>query len=230
MKSRRIASLKTAGAFHDYLAELGTELPFDEEVESGSAAPLAQSYSLKNGFILGNRFAALPMEGWDGTRDGRPTELTTRRWQNFGKSGAKLIWGGEAVAVRHDGRANPNQLLISAATSGDIAGLREALVEAHETAFGDSSPRNGMGCMGNGGGYHPPMHQRNTNSCTSTPTCKDSDSTHFLPRNRPQRVSEIGMGIQICVGFRFFPFLFSIEVIYLSAPLDLLKLCSRSVH
>ena len=36
-----------------------------------------------------------------------------RRWQNFGRSGAKLIWGGEAVAVRHDGRANPNQLVIN---------------------------------------------------------------------------------------------------------------------
>ena len=33
-----------------------------------------------------------------------------RRWQRFGESGAKLIWGGEAVAVRHDGRANPHQL------------------------------------------------------------------------------------------------------------------------
>ena len=40
------------------------------------------------------------MEGWDGTLDGRPSDLTTRRWRHFGISGAKLIWGGEAVAVR----------------------------------------------------------------------------------------------------------------------------------
>ena len=64
---------------------------------------------------VGNRFCVLPMEGWDGTPDGEPSELTRRRWQRFGASGAKLIWGGEAVAVRHDGRANPNQLLMSAA-------------------------------------------------------------------------------------------------------------------
>ena len=46
------------------------------------------------------------MEGWDGTTDGRPTDLVRRRWARFGESGAKLVWGGEAVAVRHDGRAN----------------------------------------------------------------------------------------------------------------------------
>ena len=65
------------------------------------------------------------MEGWDGTRDGEPSDLTRRRWRNFGISGAKLIWGGEAVAVRHDGRANPNQLLMTPATQPAIAALRE---------------------------------------------------------------------------------------------------------
>ncbi len=139
MRYRRMASLKTISAFQDYLAELGIELPFDKELDSGPAAPLAQRYVLKNGRSLGNRFATLPMEGWDGTPDGRPTELTTRRWQNFGRSGAKLIWGGEAVAVRHDGRANPNQLLINQKIWGDLARLRERLVEAHEADFGDSS-------------------------------------------------------------------------------------------
>ena len=50
------------------------------------------------------------MEGWDGEPDGKPSDLTRRRWRHFGKSGAKLIWGGEAVAVVHEGRANPNQV------------------------------------------------------------------------------------------------------------------------
>ena len=45
----------------------------------------------------------------------------------------------EAVAVNHEGRANPNQLVINDATWGDLARLREALVEAHEADFGDSS-------------------------------------------------------------------------------------------
>ena len=71
------------------------------------------------------------MEGWDATTDGKPTELVTRRWQRFGQSGAKLIWGGEAVAVRADGRANPNQLLINESNLSDLAGLRESLIRAH---------------------------------------------------------------------------------------------------
>ena len=76
------------------------------------------------------------MEGWDGTPDGEPTDLTIRRWRNFGASGAKLVWGGEAVAVREDGRANPNQLLLVEATRGGIARLRESLVRTHREHFG----------------------------------------------------------------------------------------------
>ena len=85
---------------------------------------------------MGNRFCVLPMEGWDGTRDGEPSDLTHRRWRNFGISGAKLIWGGEAVAVRRDGRANPHQLMMDAKTQGPIGRLREALVAAHRERFG----------------------------------------------------------------------------------------------
>jgi 2,4-dienoyl-CoA reductase-like NADH-dependent reductase (Old Yellow Enzyme family) len=138
MNYRRVASLKTADDFRNYLTQLGVSLSFDEQVQSGPDSPLARPYQLANGFKIGNRFAILPMEGWDGTNDGRPTEATIRRWQRFGLSGAKLIWGGEAVAVRHDGRANPNQLMINEKNLGDIATLREALIKAHETHFGRS--------------------------------------------------------------------------------------------
>ena len=131
MTYRHVASLKTANAFRDYLAESGIALDFDVELQTGTDAPLAQPYRLPNGFVIGNRFAVLPMEGWDGTTDGCPTELTFRRWRRFGASGAKLIWGGEAVAVRSDGRANPNQLMINESTLSDFIALREALVATH---------------------------------------------------------------------------------------------------
>ena len=87
-------------------------MPFDDALVPPEQSPLARPFEL-DGIRVGNRFCVLPMEGWDGTPDGEPTELTRRRWRNFGESGAKLIWGGEAVAVRHDGRANPNQLLLT---------------------------------------------------------------------------------------------------------------------
>jgi 2,4-dienoyl-CoA reductase-like NADH-dependent reductase (Old Yellow Enzyme family) len=131
----RVSTLKTAAAFQARLAALGIDLPFDEKVETGAHSPLARSFLYKTRPI-GNRFAILPMEGWDGTEEGHPSELTRRRWRNFGRSGAKLIWGGEAVAVRPDGRANPNQLLLNPTTLADLADLREILLMAHREQFG----------------------------------------------------------------------------------------------
>jgi 2,4-dienoyl-CoA reductase-like NADH-dependent reductase (Old Yellow Enzyme family) len=134
---RRVATLKTADDFHSYLARLGIKLAFDRELLAGDAAPLSQSYDLSD-FKIGNRFCILPMEGWDGTADGKPSDLTMRRWRHFGESGAKLIWGGEAVAVRHDGRANPNQLLSTDQTASSLEDLRRILVSAHEERYGSS--------------------------------------------------------------------------------------------
>ena len=54
-------------------------------------------------------------------------------------SGAKLIWGGEAVAVRHEGRANPNQLVIGPHTERGLAHLREVLVEEHRSVTGSDA-------------------------------------------------------------------------------------------
>ena len=135
MSFPKIATLKTAIDFQEHLRTLSIPLPFDVALETGPQAPLAQPLQ-RNNSVIGNRFCILPMEGWDGTTDGRPTELTQRRWRNFGHSGAKLIWGGEAVAVRNDGRANPNQLVLNQSTVGDLAALRELLVVAHAERFG----------------------------------------------------------------------------------------------
>lgn len=136
MSYRRVAQLRTAEKFENYLQELDISMPFDAEMESGADAPLAQPYILKDGFKIGNRFAIHPMEGWDGTEDGMPTELTRRRWINFAISGAKLIWGGEAVAVRHDGRANPNQLLMNTETQPFIKKMYEDAIAAHAERYG----------------------------------------------------------------------------------------------
>jgi 2,4-dienoyl-CoA reductase-like NADH-dependent reductase (Old Yellow Enzyme family) len=137
----RIASLKTPDAFRAYLQRIGVDLPFDDTLNAPSDSPLAWPLDA-DGLHLGNRFCVLPMEGWDGTADGHPTDLTTRRWRHFGESGAKLIWGGEAAAVRHDGRANPHQLMITADTVGSMAALREALVSAHRERFGPNADRD----------------------------------------------------------------------------------------
>jgi NADPH2 dehydrogenase len=134
----RIASFKTPAALRAHVAQIGVDLPCDDQVVSGPASPLAQPYRLPNGFVVGNRFCVLPMEGWDGTTDGHPSELTVRRWRRFGESGAKLVWGGEAAAVRPDGRANPNQLIVNEHTLADLAALRECLVAVHAERFGSA--------------------------------------------------------------------------------------------
>jgi 2,4-dienoyl-CoA reductase-like NADH-dependent reductase (Old Yellow Enzyme family) len=131
----RVASFKTAAAFRAHLAGLDIPLQFEDDLAKPEDSPLADPLEV-DGVRIGNRFCILPMEGWDGTLDGRPSELTIRRWRHFGLSGAKLIWGGEAVAVRQDGRANPNQLLIVDATKKPLADLRAALVDEHIAQFG----------------------------------------------------------------------------------------------
>ena len=135
MSYPKVASLRTAEAFRAHVASLGVELPLEDDIATGPDGPLAQAMPSDAGTI-GNRFAILPMEGWDGDRDGRPTDLTRRRWRNFGLSGAKLIWGGEAVAVRPDGRANPNQLMLLDETAAGLEALREELLATHQETFG----------------------------------------------------------------------------------------------
>jgi NADPH2 dehydrogenase len=129
----RIASFKTAEAFGQHLTSSGIALPFDPVLADPS--PLASPFPLGD-CVLANRFAVLPMEGWDGTLDGEPSDLTRRRWQRFGEGGASFIWGGEAVAVRQDGRANPNQLMLSPKNAPHIGALAVILRKAHAEKFG----------------------------------------------------------------------------------------------
>ena len=124
----QVKSLKTVDALRAHLEALGVAIPVDDEVAADG--PLAESFTIVDGsagdLVVPNRFAILPMEGWDGTTDGRPTDLVRRRWGRFAASGAGLVWG-EATAVRPDGRANPNQLVLDASTVDDLAALRSLL-------------------------------------------------------------------------------------------------------
>lgn len=111
MKFKLPGSYRSAADFRARLADLDLSIEVDERSE-GAAGPLGQDLEWAPGRRLRNRFAVHPMEGWDGTREGSPSDLTLRRWRNFGRSGAAMIWGGEAFAVQADGRANPNQLFL----------------------------------------------------------------------------------------------------------------------
>src|SRR2546425_814567 len=134
----RIPTLKTVEEFRAHLSSLAIELPCDDGILTGSSSPLAQPVAgvSINGKTIGNRYAVQPMEGWDCTTTGGITDEVVRRWQRFGESGAKLIFGGEAMAVRLDGRANPNQLMINEQTKPGLAKLRQTLLAAHKERYG----------------------------------------------------------------------------------------------
>lgn len=139
-KVTRIASLKTVADFRQFVASLGIELPCEDAIAAGADSPLAQPAPdvLINGKRIGNRYAIHPMEGWDGTTTGGVTEEMRRRWQRFGESGAKLICGAEAMAVRPDGRANPNQLIITEENRAGLAELVGLLKQAHLDKYGST--------------------------------------------------------------------------------------------
>jgi NADPH2 dehydrogenase len=134
----RVASLKSVDDFRAHLHGLNLDLGMDDEISQGEASPLLKK-AFWGGRTIGNRWAIHPMEGWDGTTTGGVTEPMLRRWRRFGESGAKLIWGGEAMAVRPDGRANTNQLIINEENKKGIAELRQVLVETHQEKFGTTS-------------------------------------------------------------------------------------------
>ena len=155
-----LGGMRDVETFRRYLADHQIHIPCDDKLLSGDATPLARPIYVGSKKI-GNRIAAQPMEGWDATPDGRPTELTLRRWERFGASGAKLIWGGEAVAVRHDGRANPNQLVINQQSRVDLSRLRETLVAAHKRATGsDANLLVGLQLTHSGRYSRPNAHDR----------------------------------------------------------------------
>jgi NADPH2 dehydrogenase len=125
----RFFRYKTPEALADEAARLGHVLSLSQRYE-GLFQPL--SIATKR---CGNRLAIQPMEGCDGTPDGRPDELTLRRYVRFGSGGAKLVWG-EATAISDEGRANPRQLWLCDPTASDIEDMLTGCRQAHREAFG----------------------------------------------------------------------------------------------
>ncbi len=132
---KRLTTLKNVESFRERMKELSLELPIEDAILTAPESPMAQPISI-GGFQVGNRYCIHPMEGWDATLDGRPTEPLIRRWERFGLSGAKFLWGMEAMAVRPDGKANPNQLQMNSSTAGEIRAAADRALETHARDFG----------------------------------------------------------------------------------------------
>jgi NADPH2 dehydrogenase len=130
----QVRKIGTPEGMSAYLTEQEIDLPLDAVVEPAPDGPLAAPLRIGARLETENRFAILPMEGWDGTTDGRPTPDLERRWLRFGASGAGLVWG-EATAVVPEARANPNQLMINEQTAEHLGDLRSRMVAARVLEF-----------------------------------------------------------------------------------------------
>jgi 2,4-dienoyl-CoA reductase-like NADH-dependent reductase (Old Yellow Enzyme family) len=216
----RLGSLRDVVHFQEHLAALRLKIPCDSELIRDAASPLAQPI-VREGIKIGNRFTVNPMEGWDGMPDGNPSEHTLRRWQRFGRSGAKLIWGGEAVAVCHEGRANPNQLLAASHTQAGLARLKEALLVEHCHVSGSDDglllglqlTHSGRYSCPNKKGhpeprilYRHPILDRRLNLSPDYPVMTDAEIEEVIEQfHRASRMaSELGFGfvdIKHCHGY-----------------------------
>ena len=190
----RLGSVKDVAHFEAHLRALGLEIPCDHTLIAGPESPL-RAPLVRNKIHIGNRIAVQPMEGWDGTSDGNPSEHTIRRWRNFGRSGAKLIWGGEAVAVSHEGRANPNQLMIAPHTLKGLERLRTTLIDEHRRVAGSDDglviglqlTHSGRYCRPNAHDrgeprilYHHPILDRRLGLALSYPVLSDGEIERII--------------------------------------------------
>ncbi|MFO8081026.1 MAG: FAD-dependent oxidoreductase [Armatimonadota bacterium] len=111
------------------LDDLGISLPYTENVsvlaQPQEAGPLQ----------MPNAIGIHPVEGCDGSADGRPEALTFRRYERFARGGAGLIWL-EATAVVHRGRANPRQLWLHEGTTEDFARMIDLIYRSAADEFG----------------------------------------------------------------------------------------------
>ncbi|MFC1607822.1 flavin oxidoreductase/NADH oxidase [Candidatus Latescibacterota bacterium] len=134
MPSHKRFNYNTLQEMLNEIEKVGVDIPLSEDT-----AVLGQPLKLGDRTIP-NRIVLHPMEGCDGTADGRPGELTTRRYERFAAGGAGLIWF-EATAVVHEGRANPRQLLLSKENMPSIRELRNRTVNGAVEKFGkDQKP------------------------------------------------------------------------------------------
>ena len=173
---------KTLSALQQNCDQLGTpHVRFETDPEQVKST-LARKVRV-GPMEVGNSLAIHPMEGCDGTLDGRPGELTWRRYGRFAEGGAKLLWF-EATAVRGEGRANPRQLWITRENVDDYARLLEHIRTLHRARFGTADDLLEPVQLTHSGrysvptriiGYHNPLIDQKTQTPPDYPVISDDE-------------------------------------------------------
>ena len=124
-KPYKFSSFKSNEDFTAAMAADGMDFPISDDL-----SVLLEPVTLKNGHVIPNRLVIQPLEGFDGTKEGNPSDLIFRRYDRYAKGGSGLLWY-ESIAISNDGRCNPLQMIISEHTIGAI---RRLVAETDATA------------------------------------------------------------------------------------------------
>lgn len=116
LKPFRFAKMNTTKEFSQIMSDAGVPFPVSENMD------ILNTPIMVNGKEIPNRMCIQPLEGFDGTDDGKPSDLIFRRYKRYAKGGAGLIWY-ESIAISEDGRCNPQQMLISKENLSEIKRL-----------------------------------------------------------------------------------------------------------
>ena len=116
----------TPDALRKTAEETGVSIPVSEDTSI-----LSRPVKIK-GVTAKNSLAVHPMEGFDGTFDGAPDELTFRRYERFASGSAGLYWF-EATAVCPEGRSSKRQLWIN---DGNLDEYKRIVERIHKLSDG----------------------------------------------------------------------------------------------
>lgn len=158
-------------------------------------------------FRIGNSLCIHPMEGCDSDLDGRPSDLTRRRYERFGRGGAKLVWF-EATAVAPEGRANPRQIWLHEGSLREFADLLELTRRVHRETWGTDSDlleplqltQSGRYSVAQSRtiAYHNPLIDQKTGTPPDYPVISDDE----LDRLQDRYVATAKLAVK--AGFRSF--------------------------
>lgn len=115
-KPYRFSLIENSRHFSEIMSKDGMDFPVSEDMSI-----LTEPIQLGDK-IIPNRMCIQPLEGFDGTPDGCPSDLIFRRYRRYAEGGAGLIWY-ESITVADDGRCNPLQMIIKKSTVGEIKRL-----------------------------------------------------------------------------------------------------------
>ena len=116
IKPYKFSQMKNAGDFQKIMTEDGLPFPVSEDM-----SVLSEPVTV-NGKEIPNRMCLNPLEGFDGTKEGKPSDLIFRRYKRYAHGGAGLIWY-ESIAISDDGRCNPLQMILGKNTLSEIKRL-----------------------------------------------------------------------------------------------------------